>query len=121
MQESQHVKPNLMHPSQNQSVIKMNVMNPGEQVSSKDQDGEAVVELIHTYHDGYQKDILHLQEVAHPIGSAIQPTEEGKWKKLCQIRASALTGNCAETLSYKVENGVQNHVTGNLAAQRKNP
>ena len=66
------------------AIIKMNAVNPGEHVSSKDQEEEAAVEIIHTYNDGYQKDILHLQEAVHPIRRTIQPIEEGKWKKLAK-------------------------------------
>ena len=89
-------------------------------MSFKDEDGDVIKEEVYTYKDCEQMEILLiLEKQLLQLGVQYSLFEEGKWKKLCRIRARALSGECAEVWNSKVEHGIRNHATGSSTVQKK--
>lgn len=108
-----------------QAILKIKALIPCDnkmKMSFKDEDGDATKEHQHTYKDCKQKEILLISEKHLPLWGvqSILPQEK-KWKKLClcHFRAWAWSVKCIEVWNTKITNGIQNHVTGNLAVQIK--
>ena len=84
----------------------------------EDDEGEGVKEKVQTFRDGDPKELLiELEKELLKLGDCYELFNEGKWKKLCRLGGRALEGRCTDVWTEVVET-VQNHGTGDAAAQR---
>lgn len=89
------------------------------EASFKNSEGNAVKEMIYTFHNGDPPELLiDLEKQLLKLGYCYDLFETGKWKVLGQIRGRALEGGC-EQYWHDIIKAAHNHSSGNSDAQRR--
>lgn len=116
--KTQSSNPSNVHSNAILKINRATRNNDKIKATFKDIEGNETKELIFTYNDNDQKELLiDLEKQLLKLGDRYGLFSEGKWKYLCQIGGRALEGRCAEYWQDIVE-GATSHSTGSANAQR---